>query len=277
MDNYTRLRSQVGKYVKNYPTPTAKENVEMFKKLFLLRDELPETEDEYDSLRHQLIISNGGFAMKYAIAYCKKINDSELIEDLFQQAQIGIVEAVDRFDPYRGVNFTTFAYFYVRKCIIDYIKRNKVISVNRNIARYIKHISEVHDELLRENEGFNPNVDEIQEYLKRERNIEVKSDVVVQLLTLIDLNSTSDNSFTTDNFDNIPFDESSNEHMLIMQLNIFNDLPDLTEFETEIIKLRFGIGCDRPYPLDELKTMGLIDDKSIANIIDVSNLYIKQP
>lgn len=273
MDNYAKLREHVNSYVKKYKTPNSKENLELFKKLYLLREELPATLNEYNKLKDRLIISNGAFAMKYAIIYCKQINDSELIEDLFQQAQIGIIEAVGRFDPHRGYNFTTFAYFYVRKCIIDFIKRNKVIAVNRNIARYIKHISEVNDRILTENEGFLPTVESIQDRLKSERGIDIKPDVIITLLNLIELNSTSDLSFTTDNFDTIAYEENYNS-LLILQISIINDLFDLSEQELTIVKMRFGIGYDRPYYLDEIKLILKLTDEDIKNMITVSNLYV---
>ena len=273
MNAYSKLRNQLKQYIPKYKTPTAKENKELFKQLFLLREELPTTATEYDELRTRLIISNGGFAMKYALIYSKQINDQQLIEDLFQQAQIGIIEAVDRYDPYRGANFTTFAYFYIRKCIIDYIKRNKVVSVNRNIARYIKHITEIQDQLLMENNGFTPTIEEIKLFLKTERDIDLKSDVVTQLVTLIDLNSSSELSFTTDNFDTIPSQEKF-ENILMLQTSIERDLIDITPEELDVIKLRFGISYDRPYNLEEIKYMKSLSDETIADIIKVTQLYI---
>jgi len=274
MDNYSKLRAHVATYAKKYKTPNSKENLELFKQLYLLREALPGSNIEYTKLKDRLIISNGAFAMKYAIIYCKQINDSDLIEDLFQQAQIGIIEAVGRFDPHRGYNFTTFAYFYVRKCIIDFIKRNKVIAVNRNIARYIKHISEINDKILTEQEGFMPTVESIQDRLKSDKGIDIKPDVIITLLNLIELNSTSELSFTTDNFDNISYEENYNS-LLMMQISILNDLIDLTDDELTIIKMRFGIGYDRPYYLDEIKLIKKLSDEEIKHIIQVSNLYIE--
>ncbi len=274
MDNYARLKAQLSKYVTKYPLPSKSVNLERFKKLQLLREELPKYKDEYIKLRDTLIISNGGFAMKYAIAYCKKINNSSIIDDLFQQAQIGIIEAVDRFDTSREVNFTTFAFFYVRKCIIDYIKKsNKTISVNRNIARYIKHINEARDELLKQFKGFEPNVDDIKEYLLEQKDIDLKNSIIVDLLNLIELNSTSDQSFTTNNFDNIQYVENY-ETLMLFQLNVLNDLKELIPDQLELVKMRFGIGYDRPYNLQEIKFLKKLPDEEIQKLIKITELYI---
>jgi RNA polymerase sigma-B factor len=47
-----------------------------------------------------------GLARHLALRYCDGI---EPLEDLMQVASLGLVKAVDRFDPARGVSFTTFA------------------------------------------------------------------------------------------------------------------------------------------------------------------------
>jgi len=273
MDSYIRLKSQLSRYVKKFPLPTKSINLERFRRLALLREMQPKHKTEYEELREILIISNGGFAMKYAITYCKKINNSDMIDDLFQQAQIGIIEAVDRFDAGRNVNFTTFAYFYVRKCIIDYIKRSKVVSVNRNMARYIKHIQEIHDELYKEYQGFAPDTLEIKNKLFKDRNIDIKESVVIQLLTLIELNSTSEQSFTTDNFDNVK-SETKSDMLLQFQNNILNELKHLGPKYLEFVKIRFGISQDRPYTIEEIKYLKDLSKKEIKYFIELTELYL---
>ena len=271
MDNYYNLRKQLNRYIKKYPLPPKKENINRFKTLCALRAKLPDTQIEYDDLRKTIIISNGGFAMKYAISYCKQINDSSLINDLFQQAQIGIIEAVDRFDPYRNVNFTTFAYYYVLKCIIDYLKKsNKLISVNRNIARFIKHISDARDVLFTNNNGFEPSVSDIKNYLLYNKDIDLKNDVIVQLLNLIELNSSaSDVSFTTNNFDDIKvFDDDS--AILLFKLEIHKHMQTVNSEQLKLIYMRFGIDNDRPYNLEEIKFIKNLSDNDITLLLQTT-------
>jgi len=272
MDSFVRLKIQLNRYIKKYPFPSKNENLERFKTLHVLRENLPDNQEEYDNLRNILILSNGGFAMKYAITYCKKLNNSDIIDDLFQQAQMGIIEAIDRFDVYRGVNFTTFAYHYVKKCLIDYIKKNKVISVNRNIARFIKHITDIKEELTMNNNGFEPTVEEIQNVLLN-RNIELKREIIIQLLTLIELNSMSDSSFTTNNIDDLSNDNTF-AALLEFQTNILNELKYIPIEYLNIIKMRFGIGYDRPYDLQELKYIYNLDDEFINNLMYYVKTYI---
>ncbi|MDI1445202.1 sigma-70 family RNA polymerase sigma factor [Polyangium sp. 6x1] len=46
------------------------------------------------------------------------------LEDLVQQGNIGLLQAADRFDPSRGTRLATFANYWIRAEIRDYVTRN---------------------------------------------------------------------------------------------------------------------------------------------------------
>jgi len=43
-------------------------------------------------------------------------------DDLLSQAIVGLIEAIDRFDPARGVKFNTFAYYRIRGAVMDLLR-----------------------------------------------------------------------------------------------------------------------------------------------------------
>ena len=54
----------------------------------------------------------------------KQINyDRELDLDLIQEGNIGLITAVDSYDPGRGVKFISFAAHFIRGRILDYLKK----------------------------------------------------------------------------------------------------------------------------------------------------------
>jgi RNA polymerase sigma-B factor len=68
-------------------------------------------------LRDELITSHLGLAHQLARRFTGR---GEPHDDLVQVASIALVKAVDRFDPERGVQFSTFA----AKCVIGELKRH---------------------------------------------------------------------------------------------------------------------------------------------------------
>lgn len=60
----------------------------------------------------------------FVIKMVKQINgNSELDMDLIQEGNIGLITAVDSYDPDRGIKFMSFAIYYIRGRIFDYLKK----------------------------------------------------------------------------------------------------------------------------------------------------------
>lgn len=277
LDPYTKLKQRLQPYIDKYPL-TKEGNIPKFKQLRLLEtllDSHPELIQKHKELRDELIISNGGFGMKYAIKYCKFINDSNVIEDIFQQAQIGLLEAVDRFDPNRKVNFTTFAWHYVRKCIIDFIKKNKLVTAPREMARNIKNVSDVYDILYTKSGGKQVLPIEIQEKLFKMKEIYLKIPMIKDILQLIHLNSSeSQVNFVVEITDDIIDENTYNEGCLILKSILLKDLNLMDNDTLNIVKMRFGIDYERPHSISEIKLLKGLTDKEIETYKENTKEYL---
>ncbi|MHB8153212.1 MAG: SigB/SigF/SigG family RNA polymerase sigma factor [Vulcanimicrobiaceae bacterium] len=63
-------------------------------------------DDEYDRLRTQLVVAHLNLVRYLALKFA---NRGEPLDDLVQVGTVGLIKAIDRFDPERGVEFTTYA------------------------------------------------------------------------------------------------------------------------------------------------------------------------
>lgn len=75
--------------------------------------------------RQRMIAANGGLVAFVAHKY-KTATLS--FEDLMQEGSVGLIKAVDRFDPDRGLCFSTYAIYWIRQAISRLIvKQDKVV------------------------------------------------------------------------------------------------------------------------------------------------------
>ena len=74
--------------------------------------------------RNELLAMHAPYARDVADAYyARRMHDEIALADYLQLACLGLVEAVDRFDPDVGVIFKTFAARRMHGAIVDGVKR----------------------------------------------------------------------------------------------------------------------------------------------------------
>jgi RNA polymerase sigma-32 factor len=102
----------------------------------------------------QLVLSNLRLVVKIAMEY-RRVWTSLL--DLIQEGNVGLLQAVKRFDPHRGVKLSSYAAYWIRayllKHLIDNIRMVRVGS-SRAERKLFFQLNRVKRELARE--GFEP-------------------------------------------------------------------------------------------------------------------------
>jgi RNA polymerase sigma-32 factor len=65
-----------------------------------------------------LVLTNLRLVVKLAREYQRRWTN---LLDLVQEGNVGLAEAVTRYDPYRGVKFTSYAQYWIRAMILNYL------------------------------------------------------------------------------------------------------------------------------------------------------------
>lgn len=69
--------------------------------------------------RQQLIQETLGLVNAIALKICRSLSQALEVEELISYGRQGLVEAAARFDPSRGVEFATYAYYRIKGAIYD--------------------------------------------------------------------------------------------------------------------------------------------------------------
>lgn len=124
LDPYLRYIAEI----KRYSLLTPEEELEL---ATLYR----QTNDSYAAFR--LVTANLRLVVKIALEYQWALVSG--IMDLIQEGNIGLMQAVKRFDPYRGVKLSTYAQWWIRAYILKYILDNRRL-VRLNTTKVTKRL-----------------------------------------------------------------------------------------------------------------------------------------
>jgi RNA polymerase primary sigma factor len=89
--------------------------------------------------RTLLITSN----LRFVVTIARRYRQGGVpLEDLINEGNIGLIEAVRRFDPDRGTRFITYAVWWIRKSILAAIANQSLIRIPAYQQRKIKNLQE---------------------------------------------------------------------------------------------------------------------------------------
>jgi len=249
-NEYYKLKKMVDGYIKKHPAPTSEINRINLTKL----QQLQKNSTEYKKLRDHIVLSNGGFAMRYVLKYISILKNEDAISELFQEAMIGIIETIDSFNIDFKTSFVTYAYFHVRKRIIDFIKKNKLIRAPRDIAKNMKIVSEVYDTLFTKHAKI-PSYFEIKKELGKKK-IFLEEDLIEGILLLLGRDSSADETnFIIEFQDQVTDKEITSDIQSYLEASINSDLERCyDDKQKDIIKKRFGINTS-PININDIKYM----------------------
>ena len=102
----------------------------------------------------QLVTSNLRLVVAIARQYQRALRN---LLDLIQEGNVGLLEAIKQYDPYRGVRFPSYAVWWIRAYIIRYVMNNwRLVKVGTTQAQRKLFFNLQKEKARLEREGFSP-------------------------------------------------------------------------------------------------------------------------
>ena len=246
--------------IKNCPIPDVDEELELYKK----------TISGDNDAKSKLIMGHQRFIFAMAKQYAKTCD--ELI-DYCNEGTIGLVKAIDMYDPSRGFRFLTFASYYIRREMNLYMRFINSMVYSGNRAKYESKLKEINKQFFKEN-GFYPSFTEICEIFKEKYDITVKNVGDLYDILIEDISFNADENAADNNrekefnnatrYENL-YEKDVEDEYLKDYVN--KGLCFLSERERDVIKMLFGIDeYTEPYTTADVAYKLNITTASVNNI-----------
>ena len=222
---------------------------------FELARKVRETGDQQAAFR--LVTSHLRLVVKIAMDFQRRWAQNVL--DLIQEGNVGLMRAVKKFDPEKGIKFSYYAAFWIKAYILKYIMDNwRLVRIGTTQAQRTLFYNLNKERQRLQSQGFDPSASNISKSLRVSESDVLEMDQRLARNDLsLDLTLGDDSSATR--MDYLPALTPGIEDLLardeiagLVEKHLHSIIPDLSDKERDLLEQR--ILSDSPVTLREIGT-----------------------
>ncbi|UCE03988.1 MAG: RNA polymerase sigma factor RpoD/SigA [Candidatus Latescibacterota bacterium] len=203
--------------------------------------------------------------LRFVVSIAKQYSNQGLsLEDLINEGNVGLIKAAQRFDWRRGFKFISYAVWWIRQAMLQALaEQSRIVRLPLNRAGALYRIGKASRQLHQEL-GRQPDAGEIAKRLKMTRQ-EVRDTMRISN-TYLSLDESFDGEDDNNLMAYLADDSAARPDQVTFEHTLENDLrvalAQLDAREERILRLYFGIDCDKPMTLERIGSqMGLTRER----------------
>lgn len=207
-----------------------------------------------EAARQHMMLANLRLVVNIAKQYVPS-NETDLLMDLIQDGNIGLMRAVDRFRPEFKTRFSTYGVYWIRQAVLRALKSRRLVRLPENVVDRVLTMQRTRQRLY-QTLGRTPSSEELAAEMDASademRRLEAASSDIVSLER-----SVKGRDEEETRLQDLLEDVDSPEPSDLAQTSLIRDeiqvaVATLPEREKAIIDARFGLTDNQPKTLEEI-------------------------
>lgn len=205
--------------------------------------------------RQRMLLSNLRLVVNVAKQYVPG-NEPELLMDLIQEGNIGLMRAVDRFKPEFKTRFSTYGVYWIRQAILRALKARRLVRLPENVFDRVLAMQRTKSrlsQLLGRTPTNQETAAEMDTTADEIAELEAFSSDIVSLERTVSVGNDEDTARIQDVIeDNESPSPDQVAHEALNRTEVREAVHGLPVREREIIDARFGLSGNPPMTLEEI-------------------------
>lgn len=226
--------------------------------------------------RDEIVRANLRFVVNVAKKYQNRGLD---LTDLISEGNIGLLTAIEKFDVSRGYHFISYAVWWIRQSILKSIsEKGRAIRLPSNRINELSKIEGAR-------KSVSGNKSEDQEFEEVAKMLHMDKSHVRELIyisrEMASLDAPVGNDSEDKTFGEYVEDTKNVPETVIMEKSMNEEINKVIDTlqpkEAAILKMRYGIGCEKPMSLQEIGNICHLTKERVRQIENHALLRMQQP